>query len=447
MANLCAAALTVTALTATALTASPATAAPRTGAASATAAQAHLTLPRPTGPDQVGTVDLHLVDRSRKDPWVPSVPYRELMVSVRYPALDADRCPRAPQMLPGAAAGFDALNNFGGKIPRGTVDWAGTLSYAHEGAPVARGRGRLPVVLYSPGVGDPRTLGTTLSDELASHGYVVVTIDHTYDASAVEFPGGRVEKSVLPAALAATGGDPAKVTALLREVLDARVADTRSVLDAVDALAAGHDPDADGRKLPRGLAGALDPHRIGMFGQSAGGMAALETMHEDPRLSAGVDMDGVLAYEQGDHTPGNPFPVARSGLDKPFMLMGEEGDDHTTVPSWGLLWERSGGWRRDLTLLGGQHASFTDAESMVPQAARQLGLPRSTVTGLVGTADPARAVAAQEAYLGAFFDRWLRGRPGTLLDGPSPRYPQFRFAGAADGAGSSGPSGGTGGGR
>ncbi|PWI45841.1 hydrolase [Streptomyces sp. ICBB 8177] len=430
------AALTVTALTATALTAAPATAATRTavtGTSGATTGQARLTLPRPTGPDQVGTVELRLVDHSRKDPWVPSVPYRELMVSVRYPARDADRYPRAPQMLPGAAAGFDALDNFGGKIPKGKVDWAGTLSYAHEGAPVARGRGRLPVVLYSPGVGDPRTLGTTLGDELASHGYVVVTIDHTYDASAVEFPHGRVEKSVLPAALAATGGDPAKVIALLRRTVDARVADTRSVLDAVDALAAGHDPDADGRRLPRGLAGALDPHHVGMFGQSAGGMAALETMHEDPRLAAGVDMDGVLAYEQDDHTPGNPFPVARSGLRKPFMLMGEEGDDHTTVPSWGLLWEHSDGWRRDLTLLGGRHASFTDAESMVPQIARQLRLPRSTVTALVGTAGPARAVAAQEAYLTAFFDRWLRGRDSTLLDGPSPCHPQIRFAGSAGG--------------
>jgi 8-oxo-dGTP pyrophosphatase MutT (NUDIX family) len=58
------------------------------------------------------------------------------------------------------------------------------------------------VLLYSPGAGDPRALGTTLCDDLASRGYAVVTVDHTYDAGAVEFPGGRVELSVLPAEFA-----------------------------------------------------------------------------------------------------------------------------------------------------------------------------------------------------------------------------------------------------
>lgn len=392
------------------------------------AGKAHLTLPAPTGPYGVGTVELHLVDRTRHDPWVPSRPYRELMVSVRYPARDSGRYPLAPQMRPGEAAGFDRLNSLGPAAPRGRVDWAGTLSHAHEGAPVDRVAGRRrPVVLYSPGAGDPRSLGTTLADNLASRGYLVVTVDHTYDASAVEFPGGRVERSVLPARMAATGDDPAKVTALLRKTVAVRVADTRFVLDEVDALAAGHDPDADGQPLPEGMAGAPDPRRIGMFGQSAGGFTAAETMHDDPRIVAGADLDGVLGYVQDDDDPGNPSPVGESGLDRPFLLMGEEGDDHHTVPSWGLLWRHSSGWHGDLTLLGGAHASFTDAESMVPQIDRALHLPAGTVRSVIGTADPAGAVAAQEAYTTAFFDRWLRGHDDGLLDGPSPSYPQIRF--------------------
>ncbi|MEU7605557.1 hypothetical protein AB0B44_32295, partial [Streptomyces sp. NPDC041003] len=42
-------------------------------------------LPRPTGRFAVGREDLHLVDRSRTDPWAGSGP-RELMVTMRYPA-------------------------------------------------------------------------------------------------------------------------------------------------------------------------------------------------------------------------------------------------------------------------------------------------------------------------------------------------------------------------
>src|SRR5436305_7652056 len=67
---------------------------------------ARLTLPAPTGPYPVGAVDLHLIDRSRANPWTATPPYRELMVSVWYPARDAGRFPPAPYMLPGAAAHF-----------------------------------------------------------------------------------------------------------------------------------------------------------------------------------------------------------------------------------------------------------------------------------------------------------------------------------------------------
>lgn len=45
-----------------------------------------LALPAPTGAQPVGTVSLHLVDRGRPDPWVPSEKARELMVSLWYPA-------------------------------------------------------------------------------------------------------------------------------------------------------------------------------------------------------------------------------------------------------------------------------------------------------------------------------------------------------------------------
>src|SRR5689334_25342539 len=44
-------------------------------------------LPAPTGRQPVGTTSLYLKDTSRADPWVPSVPYRELMVSLFYPAV------------------------------------------------------------------------------------------------------------------------------------------------------------------------------------------------------------------------------------------------------------------------------------------------------------------------------------------------------------------------
>ncbi|WP_274914029.1 alpha/beta hydrolase family protein [Streptomyces sp. WZ-12] len=394
------------------------------GGAHATAAAPALTLPAPTGPYPVGTVALHLTDHHRPDPWVAQRPYRELMVSVRYPATrDAGRFPRVPQLTAVEAAAFDRLGNFADHVPAGKVAWGATLTHAHRGAPVARPDGRrLPVVLYSPGAGDPRSFGSALCDELASRGYAVVTLDHPYEAPAVEFPDGRVARSVMRAELA-KAQRTGRITALLEKVAAVRVADARFVLDQ---LARGGADSA----LPTELRGALDPSAVGMFGQSAGGFTAVQTMHDDPRIRAAVNMDGVMGYTQRDDDPSHPSSVGLDGVDRPLMLMGMAGDDHHSIPSWGAAWRRSaarGTWLRDLTLRGGRHASFTDAQALIPQVARQVGLSRKDVTEMVGTLDPARAVAAERAYVTAFFDRWLRDRDGRLLDGPSARHPEVRF--------------------
>ncbi|MBL1095498.1 alpha/beta hydrolase family protein [Streptomyces coffeae] len=373
--------------------------------------RARLTLPAPTGPYAVGTVSRHLVDHRRPDPWVTSRPSRELMVSVRYPARDVAGHPRAPQMLPGEAAGFDRLNAFGG-VPKGRVDWAATRTFAHQGAPPARRRAaRHPVVLYSPGVGDPRSMGTTLTDELASRGYVVVCIDHTFDASAVEFPDGRVETSRLPEEYERAEREGTFVE-LLKKTCAVRVADTRFVLDRLEEL------------VPAGA----EVSGVGMFGQSAGGFAAVQGMHDDQRIAAAANLDGVLAYVRKDHNPGNLSTAARDGVDRPVLLMGMDGNDHHTVPSWRALWDHSTGPRADLTLRGSRHAAYTDVVAMLPQIIRQLGLPEKTLTKVIGTVAPHRAVAAERACVRAFFDAWLRGRDGgEPLHGPSAGWPELRF--------------------
>lgn len=372
------------------------------GVAAATDA---LTLPAPTGAHQIGAVNLHLIDRSRPDRWDPPKPYRELMVSVVYPARDAQRYPLAPQMTPGVAAGFDASAGPGNySVPPNTVDWSAALTHEHEGAPVAGGRH--PVVLYSPGVADVRSWGTTLVDQLASEGYVVVTIDPTYEAAAVEFPGGRVIGSDVVTWFQKAQQDDT-VPEFLQALEETRVADTEFVLDQLDSLAAGHNPDAGQRPLPSGLSGAVDTHRIGMFGQSAGGFTALETMYQDPRILAGVNMDGTLEYTQvpdGTHLS----PVAQHGLNRPFLLLGSAGSDgsnHVTEPSWASLWQHSTGWHQDVTLPGTRHGSYTDAEALLPQFADEL--PAGTVTDEIGCANPALTIAAERSLISAFFHRWL----------------------------------------
>lgn len=354
---------------------------------------------------------MELVDKSRPDPWISGP--RKLMVSVWYPARDTAKYPLARQMPPGAAAGFDQSNNTG--APAGKVNWAATRTHAHVGAPARRGAH--PVVLYSPGVGDPRTWGTTLVEELASRGYVVVTIDSPGETF-VQFPDGVRGPDAL--SQAPTSSDPQQWATFLRKVVAAREGDARFVLNQLVSLDSGRVPQ---------LTGAMDLRRIGMFGQSGGGFTALQTMHDDGRLKAAIDMDGELNYAQED-LPGTPMStVVTDGLSKPFMLMGSkpDGRHNRENTSWDLLWKHSAGWHRDLYLTGSAHGSYTDAEPIVPQLLRDHVIDRKLANEDVGMVDPTEAVAANRAYVTAFFDKWLRGRNSGLLDQPSKKYPDMTF--------------------
>lgn len=377
-------------------------------------------LMRPTGPFDVGALALRLVDRTRTDPWATDVPYRELMVSVRYPAAPGGSAPRVPQMAAAAAVHFGgpegaAALNLG--MAPGTVDWGATLSHAHRDAPVHPRAGRLPVVLYSPGLGDPRTWNTTLVDDLASQGYAVVTVDHTYEATEVEFPGGRIAPMRIFDGAPPT--DPDAVSALLHKVVAVRVADTRFVLDRLPELNRTRFGDV------------LDLRSIGMFGHSAGGFTAAQTMHDDRRIRAGVNMDGQMDYVGGELPDGSRLStVALEGLDRPLLLMGTESEgsgDYRRQPSWAAFWQHTRGWKANVTLTGSRHASYTDAQVLLPQLARQGVEPGGGLAAAVGTVRPDRAAAASRAYVTSFFGRWLRGHDDHLLDGPADRFPEMVF--------------------
>ncbi|WP_132876870.1 alpha/beta hydrolase family protein [Tamaricihabitans halophyticus] len=352
---------------------------PVSAASAVTSDLAQLSLPEPTGPYPVGTTELHLVDESRANPWPGDQVDRELMVSVFYPASRTAGYPSAPYMRPRAAAHFDAETS---GLPSGKVDWARTETHAVLGAPVAPGE--RPVLLYSPGAGDPRTWNTGMVAELASRGYVVITIDNTYESPEVEFPDGSLITMLPP-------GDD--VNAYLKKAVDVRVADTSFVLDELTRLNDG----ARMTGVPAGFAGTLDLTRVGMFGQSAGGSTAATAMHADPRIRAGINMDGNLTWLDG-----SLMPVAEDGLDRPLLLLGQGGPTDTG-PGWTAFRENTKGWTQERVLRGSAHSSFTDAQAVVPQ----FDLPPDEREDKIGTIDPTVSIRIQHAWIAGFFDRWL----------------------------------------
>jgi Platelet-activating factor acetylhydrolase, isoform II len=276
-------------------------------------------------------------------------------------------------------------------------------------------------VLFSPGYGINREQGTALVQDLASHGYVVVTISHTYESAQVQFPGGRVELGRNDLDMS-----PHLAVALRRD-------DTRFVLDKLHEIAAGANPNADGRPLPAGLGQRLDLTRVGMFGHSLGGATALQTMAHDGRVIAGIDLDGTV-FPDIDPLSAPPAALeaamaqlAVSVSDRPFMFMtsGSADPQRFFGPFVRAFWDNLSGWRRFLSLSRSSHYSYTDNELLLQQCIAAGIVPDFPPE--VDLIDARRAVAVQRAYVRAFFDRWLRSRDGQLLDGPSPRFPEVAF--------------------
>ncbi|MFI9045725.1 alpha/beta hydrolase family protein [Streptomyces sp. NPDC053427] len=357
-----------------------------------------LTLPAPSGHYRVGTVNLHLLDTKRTDPWTPDRRPRELMVSLWYPATHTAGHPAAPYLEPAAAAHFLAVRG----LPPNAVTLPTTAG--HTGAQVDPKAGKLPVVLYSTGRGSDRATGTALAQDLASRGYLVVTLDDTHDDSEVQFPGGRLEVATMPP------GVPAS------RVIAARAADTRFVIDQLAAINRGHNPDVDHAPLPHGLSHSVDMNRIGMFGASLGGAVVPEAMHVDHRIHAGANLDGQFFG-----------PAKTRDLNRPFLLFSSQNHNRNSDGSWATFWKHLHGERFDLKLRGSEHLSFMDYAALWPQMAGPLGLSPTQLVQMFGTIAPDRAIEIQRTYLAAFFDKELRHQPSPLLDGPSRHYPEIAF--------------------
>ncbi|GGU99106.1 lipase [Streptomyces filipinensis] len=357
-----------------------------------------LSLPAPTGRHGVGTFSLHLVDKSRTDPYVPGNKPRELMVSFWYPASSTRGHYQAPWMPSASGAHFLASQGLTPQqvtLPR---------TAGHVLAPVDTKLGKLPVLLYSSGLHSDRARGTVLAEDLASRGYLVVTVDHTHDANEVQFPGGRVEVNTMPAGAHSS------------DTLDVRAADIHFVINQLGTIAKGSNPDVDHARLPTGLSHAVDMSRIGMFGASLGGAAVDTAMQLDHRIAAGVNLDGQFFGS-----------APRKDLDRPFMLFSSGTHNRNNDGSWRTLWSHLKGHRVDIQLHGAAHVSFVDDEAMAPQEASLLRLTPAQLQQVYGTIDPNRAIEIQRVYLAAFFDKELRHQHGTLLDGPDKKYPEISF--------------------
>ena len=379
-------------------------------------------LPAPTGPYAVGTVAWSLDGAGRPDPWHAGSD-RDLAVQLWYPAEATGRpAPWAHRNVARHAAeryGF---------APESLIR---LRAHATEAAPVRDDSGRLPVLVFSPGDGGNRTDSTALTEDLASHGYLVVAVDHLGDAIEGSLPDGRLVTRTKPELPDDTEPEDLTGPAVVEQVA-VRVGDVRAVVAAlgrvdgserVARLDRGTDAGAAaqrigiGGKVPDGLPGRIDLGRLGVLGHSLGGATAAAAMDADDRFRAGVNLDGLVAG-----------PVASKGLDRPFLVVRQP--QHTTEidPSWRTFLPALRGWHRLVTVAGAGHYSFADLGLWARPAGVDRRTSEKTFRFNFGAGDNVRATELTRSLLVAFFDTHLLGHPlPPLLDGPTPQNPELTF--------------------
>jgi predicted dienelactone hydrolase len=214
-----------------------------------------------------------------------------------------------------------------------------------------------------------------LAEDLASHGYLVLAVDHTGEAP-VEFPHGRIRLGSAPPRHPITAAS------------STRLADMRLLLRRLNTMGAG----------PR-----ADRWRIAAIGHSLGGSTAAGLMRAEPSVRAGVNLDGTIVGA-----------TSRRGVRRPFLALTAAGH-WAHDPPLRRLFSRSRGARLALEIAGFEHFSFSDAPVISPDAPG------------IGKRPSARDISLQRTYVRAFLDQHLRNRPSRLLDGPSRRFPRVSF--------------------
>jgi len=275
------------------------------------------------GPFPVGVTTTVFVDSTRTDNFTKKP--RTLVTEIWYPATDEAR--RTPKnkysdFIPGGVTPeIDQLIKQSYKMSVAEIDkiyW----NEAHRN--VAVRKGRYPLVVFSHGNGGSRNQNTFWCDYLASHGYIIVSADHTgnarwtiIDGKPVVFQGSERANSAKD-----------------------RPLDTSFLLDQMIRW----DKGADKR-----FAGRIDTDHAAITGMSFGSYTAHWASDQDARFKAVIAMSGA--------------PASHTNLTVPSLRM--LGTEDRTIGVAGNAAIRDNHAKHTgpsflLELKNGGHFSFTD---------------------------------------------------------------------------------------
>jgi hypothetical protein len=335
-----------------------------------------LEVPTPRGPYRVGRTVLRWVDTSRSEVLTEATSaFREVVAMVWYPAEEGT----------GVKAGyFPSLPSVSKALAEsGEIVWwqALALHFVRSESPLdaspLKAEDPFPVLILSPGNGTNIEFYSSLAGEIASHGYIVIGLNHPYDVPAVELSSGQVA----PYYREQWSLDSKAHQVYSAERIKVRTADVLYVLEQLTAM------NSTGR-----FAGVIDLNSIAVAGHSLGGITASEACRADERVKACLNYDGLQA--------GGPFSMEPSAVppEQPFMFLTKESELH---PRWLERFEEmpESYW---VVVHNASHQSFTDGPLLLPSL-------------VPGPTKADRLMDLMEKYSLAFLDHTLKGQSNEIL--------------------------------
>tara|TARA_A100001011_G_C14320943_1_gene850584 strand:+ start:3856 stop:5001 length:1146 start_codon:yes stop_codon:yes gene_type:complete len=264
--------------------------------------------PKPSGVYSIGTRSLEIIDFNRKEWFTKNDKndLRKIMVQIWYPTKD----------LKGERDPYIDYGNIRIKALSEQFDYSTVLfrnlinvkTNSIKNAAPLDNINQFPLIIFSHGLGGMRVQNTILVEELVSNGYVVVAIEHAYDANVSVFSDSTIAD--YRSGISYEGRNFIQLTPdqfwdLRLPQLKTRAGDVYFVINQIEK-----------GMLFKDILPMVDLNKIGIFGHSFGGATSIYSSYFDSRIDACINLDGWIVVIPDD--------IVENGINQNFMYIGQE---------------------------------------------------------------------------------------------------------------------------
>lgn len=271
-----------------------------------------------------------------------------------------------------------------------------------------------PLIIFSHGAFGYYQSNTSTYMELASHGYVVISMDHPYHSFFTEDTEGNlitVDPEFMQEVMLVNQEDISEeeVFNLSCKWMEIRTGDMNFVLDSVKE-AVDDDTQVDEwfveseevKNAITDLLSMINTEKIGLMGHSMGGATSVTIGRTRDDISAVIDLDGTMLGEQIGYENGE-YQYYEDAYPVPLMVVDNEehykqGDDSGLLYVNGFILENAVESTHTY-IAGSGHMNFTDLPLFSPVLSSLLG---------TGTVDATECVLEMNEMVLQFFDTYLK---------------------------------------